>query len=115
MLQLVFVIDGLALLMFNRGVDDVSSNQLLGCVEAYSSGRVIELCGLFGGLVSNYIPWHVHVCRHPGDVDVCWQLLQGSFQGGNLSEDGVHQGLAQRIAIGAYEDLGDDCSTSSIP
>ena len=93
-LQLVVVIDGLALLMFDRRVDDVSSNQLLGCAEADSSSRGIELCGLFGGLVSKLIPWDVHVCRHPGDMDVCWQVLQYFFQGGNLSEVGVHQGLA---------------------
>ena len=80
--------------MFDRGVGDVSSNQLLGCAEADSSGRGIELCGLLGGLVRKFVPWDVHVCRHPGDVDVCWQLLQGSFQGGNLSEVGVLQCLA---------------------
>ena len=88
MLQLVVVVDCLALLMFDWGVGYVSSDQLLGCAEANSSDGGIELCGLFGGLVSKIIPWDVHVCRHPGDVDVCWQLLQGSFQGGNLSRMG---------------------------
>ena len=89
-LQLVVVVDCLALLMFDWGVGYVSSDQLLGCAEADSSVGGIELCGLFGCLVSKFIPWEVHACRHPGDVNVCWQLLQGSFQGGNLSKVGVH-------------------------